>query len=186
MVVIKNLKKKVCLLGDAAVGKTSLIKRYVYDEFDDKYITTLGAKVSKKELEFNIPLTAANHVQVNMTLTIWDILGQKDESSKRVRPLYYSGANGALVVCDITREETFYNIPEWIRSFFKKVNIVPVVLLGNKIDLYKNAKVYFEDLEDYAKTLQIPIFLSSAKINSGVEEAFRKLSYMMVENTIKD
>jgi small GTP-binding protein len=183
MVDIKNIKKKVCLLGDASVGKTSLIRRYVFDEFDDKYITTLGAKVSKKEFEFTFPVNNENSINVNITLTIWDIIGQKDESAQRIQPMYFSGANGALVICDITRKSTFESIPEWVKSFFKVVNMVPIVILGNKIDLYGNAEVYYDDLIDYAQTLQFPVYLTSAKINSGVEQAFEKLAKQMLENT---
>ena len=76
MVAIKTFKKKICLLGDPAVGKTSLIKRFVYDEFDDKYISTLGAKVSKKDLQINILRKSNEPINVNMNLSIWDILGQ--------------------------------------------------------------------------------------------------------------
>lgn len=184
MVNIKNMKKKVCLLGDAAVGKTSLIKRYVFDEFDDKYITTLGAKITKKDIQLNYSDNLRNPMYVNITLTIWDILGQKDESSLRVQPMYYKGANGALVICDITRKDTFESIPKWIKSFFNVVQMVPVVILGNKIDLYKDAEVFYDDLEDYVNTFQFPLYLTSAKINSEIEKAFHKLATLMIDRSI--
>ena len=186
MVDIKKMKKKVCLLGDAAVGKTSLIKRYVYDIFDDKYISTLGAKVSKKEINLEYSKTVEKPIQVNMILSIWDILGQKDESASRVRPVYYGGANGALIVCDITRNETFESIPGWIESFFKVTKEVPVVILGNKIDLYKEAQVFYEDLEIFSKEKKIPVFLTSARTNSNVEQAFLKLTHLMLEDSISN
>jgi small GTP-binding protein len=184
MVDIKKMKKKICLLGDAAVGKTSLIRRYVYNEFDDKYISTLGAKVSKKEINLNFSKKVEKPIQVNMTLSIWDILGQKDDSSVRVRPVYYGGSNGAFIICDITRKETFENIPEWVRSFFKVTEKVPIVIVGNKIDLYKKAEVYYEDLEEFARKNKYPVFITSAKTNSNVEQAFYKLTELMLEKSL--
>ena len=186
MVDIKKMKKKVCLLGDTAVGKTSLIRRYVHDEFDDKYITTLGAKVSKKEIDLEFTKNIENPIQVNIILSIWDILGQKDESASRVRPVYYGGGNGALVVCDITRRETFENLSGWIRSFFKVTQKVPIVIIGNKIDLYKEAEVYYGNLEEFSKRNEIPVFLTSARTNSNVEQAFLNLTEMMLEESISD
>ena len=183
MVAIKTIKKKICLLGDAAVGKTSLIKRFVYDEFDDKYITTLGAKVSKKEMQLNILKNAQEPMDVNLTLSIWDILGQKDESSLRTRPLYFNGANGAMIICDVTRKNTFENLIEWIKSFNQATPKAPIVLLGNKIDLCREAQVYYRDLEKFAHEHGIPMFATSAKTNNNVDKAFNKLSELMVEES---
>src|SRR2546427_12261118 len=69
----QRIKTKVCLVGEAAVGKTSLIRRFVQDEFDDRYITTLGAKVSKREMAFE----AQDRTKIHMDMTVWDIMGEK-------------------------------------------------------------------------------------------------------------
>lgn len=185
MVDIKRMKKKVCLLGDAAVGKTSLIRRYVYDEFDDEYITTLGAKVTKKEINMNYSNDVETPIHVNILVSVWDIIGQKDDSSMRVRPVYYKGSNGALVVADITREETFLNIPEWIDSLYQATDEIPIVFVGNKIDLYRDAEVFYEDLEELGKEYDAPVFLTSAKTNSNVNPAFYKLAEAMLKKSIR-
>ena len=180
---MKRLKKKICLLGDAAVGKTSLIRRFVYDEFDDKYISTLGSKVSKKDMQVNILKKTKNPIGVNLTLSIWDILGQKDESAMRTRPIYFNGTNGAILICDVTRKETFDNLSEWIKSLNNVAQKVPLVILGNKIDLCKSAEVLYRDLENFAKEHNIPMFPTSAKSNNNVNEAFKKLSELMLEQS---
>jgi small GTP-binding protein len=186
MVPLRELKKKICVLGDPAVGKTSLIRRYVFDEFDDKYITTLGAKVSKKELFLMMNPPFSDAYNVNLTLSIWDILGQKDESTLRVRPVYYKGSSGALLIVDITRRDTLDSLDDWIKSFYSITDKVPMILLGNKVDLYKSARVFYDDLDEIGKKYGFPVFLTSAKTGSNVENAFYKLSDLMLKNPPKN
>ena len=99
-----KVKVKICLLGDAGVGKTSLIRRYVMDMFDDKYITTLGTKVSKRKL-----VIKKNDNEFDLTFSIWDILGQ--EEFKNIQNMALKNSKGAIIVCDITRKKTLENIP---------------------------------------------------------------------------
>jgi small GTP-binding protein len=184
MVAIKRFKKKVCLLGDPAVGKTSLIKRFVKDEFDDKYISTLGAKVSKRDMQINILKNLKEPLGVNLTLSIWDILGQKNETALRTRPIYFKGTNGALIVCDVTRKETFENLSDWIKSIRKETKNVSIVILGNKIDQYKKATVYYRDLQKFAQEHDVLMITTSAKENNNVEKAFNKLSELMLKESV--
>ena len=104
--VIK-IAKKIVVIGDAAVGKTSLIKRYVKDEFDDRYLNTIGAKVMKKSVGVNKPDTGEI---VDLKMILWDIAGQ--ESFDTVKKAYYRGASGAIVVCDNTRRETMEHMDQ--------------------------------------------------------------------------
>ena len=95
----KRMKVKVCLVGEAAVGKTSLIRRFVLENFDDKYIQTLGTKVSKKELSApNVDPSG----DMKIDMTIWDIMGQKG-FRELLKEAYFYGAKGILAVCDSTR-----------------------------------------------------------------------------------
>src|SRR5436309_13728901 len=97
----RRMKVKVCLVGEHAVGKTSLIKRYVLNEHDDRYIVTLGAKGSKKELA----LTPKGSDAVQLDMTIWDIMGSKGFRDL-LREAYSRGAQGTLAVADVTRYGT--------------------------------------------------------------------------------
>jgi small GTP-binding protein len=168
--VSREVQKKICLLGDSAVGKTSLIKKFVLDIFDDKYIATVGTKVTRKDIVIKN--------DVNLTLMIWDILGQQDYH--QLRFMYFKNANGALVVCDITRRETLESLREWASSFFKTVGKVPVVFLANKYDLASNAQFGEENLKMIAEMFEAPYLYTSAKTGLNVEKAFRTLGELIV------
>src|SRR3972149_5378948 len=101
MVDARELTKKICLLGDPSVGKTSLIRRFVLDEFDDKYLSTIGTKVSKKLLSVEIP---ERDMKVKLTLMIWDVAGQQEY--RMFHKMYLKGVEGAFSVGDITRRST--------------------------------------------------------------------------------
>ena len=164
---VKKIKRKVLMLGDGAVGKTSLIRKYVMDKFDDKYITTIGTKVTKKVLE----LKAQN---TELTLMIWDVLGQKGYAS--IQSSSYKGSEGALVVCDLTRKETLKSLDEyWYPNLSQVAGKVPIIVVGNKCDLTDQFQVLEEDLKAFAAKYNAPYFRCSARTGENVEDAFGAL-----------
>jgi small GTP-binding protein len=163
----KQFIRKVCLIGDGAVGKTSLVRRYVLDVFSDDYISTFGAKVSKKVLTFG---------DVELTLMIWDVLGQKNGAS--MHSAYFSGANGAFVVCDGTRPETLDGLNSWYQEFSRVAGNVPVIPLANKCDLQD--RVSKEKLASAAKVIGHDFRRTSARTGEGVEEAFLLLGKLVL------
>jgi len=164
-----RIKRKVVLLGDSAVGKTSLIRKYVMDKFDDKYITTIGTKVTKKEIELTL-----DEQPVHLTMMIWDILGQQGYTSIQARS--YKGADGVLFICDLTRKDSLDNvISYWLAELDKVAKNVPAVLVGNKVDLQDERVVDDEVFEKFARKLDCPHFLSSAKTGENVERLFKQL-----------
>ncbi|MDG6220175.1 MAG: GTP-binding protein [Candidatus Thermoplasmatota archaeon] len=165
-----SIVRKICLLGDGAVGKTSLIRRFVYDEFSDEYLTTFGTKVTKKVIDIG---------DTKLTLMIWDILGQKQHA--RLHSAYYQGATGAMVVCDLTRRETFANMDDWISSFSRVAGQRPIVLLGNKCDLEGYVTVGESALEKKCKKYDASHLLCSAKTGQNVEEAFQEIASRLIE-----
>ncbi|UCE38174.1 MAG: GTP-binding protein [Thermoplasmata archaeon] len=172
---MKYFRRKICLLGDAAVGKTSLIRRYVEDKFDDKYVVTLGTKVTMREQVIQDP---NSNQPMNMTLMIWDILGQREY--KRLQTSFYRGANGALVVVDITRKETLDSLHGWILSLFNSVGKVPILILLNKNDLTEQTAIKSEDMDDAIKKYETSYLLTSAKTGENVDLAFKKMSEMLL------
>jgi len=159
---------KLCLLGDGAVGKTSLVRRYVYDVFDDKYLISFGTKVSKKSFRVG---------DAEIDLMIWDILGQK--SQEALHAAYYRGAAGAFAVCDYTRPETVRNLKSWLGSFRSVVGDMPVIILANKADLEK--KITLSEVEEFGKEVGCTVFETSAKTGLNVELAFQEIGKKLLE-----
>jgi small GTP-binding protein len=164
--------KKVCLLGEFGVGKTSLVRRFVEDRFDERYLSTIGVLVSRKTMLIDRP------EPIDLTLLIWDTAGSERFST--VVRSYYQGAAGALIVCDLTRAETIVALTDYA-AHVRAVNPgVPVVLVGNKLDLASQREIADEQLTTLALHLAAPMVLSSARTGAGVEAAFQLLADAIV------
>lgn len=158
---------KLCLLGDGAVGKTSLVRRFVFDAFDDKYLMSFGTKVTKKIVDFD---------DVEVDLMIWDILGQKTQ--KTLHAAYYRGAAGALAVCDYTRPDTMQSLSSWVDGFVSVVGDMPITILVNKSDLDKAYSL--DDVKAFAESIGAAVLETSARTGENVEEAFSLMAKKMV------
>ncbi len=164
----ESQKLKICLIGDVGVGKTSLIRRYVLDVFDDKYIATIGTKVTKKEIDIKHPNTGQ---PIRLVLLVWDIMGQPS-FREVLREAYFYGAQGALAVCDVTGKESLGELRYWIKAMTATTGEIPIVFLGNKCDLKDEARITYLDVEMFAKKHNSPALLTSAKTGYNVEAAF--------------
>ena len=173
-VQLVKMAKKVVVIGDGAVGKTSLIKRFVQDVFDDRYLNTIGAKVMKKEVGVNRPDTGEI---VDLKLILWDIAGQ--ETFNTVKKAYYRGASGAIVVCDVTRRDTMDNLHRWIENLFDVSDVIPMVIIVNKIDLEGEIQFNAEDVEREYAPYNAGVFKTSAKTGENVEMIFHELGKLI-------
>jgi small GTP-binding protein len=173
----RNYQKKIVLIGDGEVGKTSLIRRLVVDIFDDKYITTIGTKITAKDMQIRI-----DNELVHLKFQIWDILGQKGYTN-----LYHSsfrGAHGIFFVADITRKETFNSLRKyWIPQVKEIIGIVPFIILANKSDLIDSTEINEKELEEFVSQYEVPFYLTSAKSGENVNNAFNKLGVNMLKFT---
>lgn len=170
MAELRRFKGKICLVGEYMVGKSSLIRRYVLNQFDDKYLMTLGAKVAKKEVD-----VAVGGTPVRANLAIWDFMGQEG-FRELFQDAYFSGARGILAVCDLTRRSTLDALGPWIQSVRAVAGDIPLVLAANKADLAGTAVLTEQDLEAFARAYTCPVLRTSAKTGANVEEAFRVLA----------
>lgn len=121
--------KKICLLGDFAVGKTSLVRRFVDREFSDQYLSTVGVKISRRLLDYSTPESRGRELQ----MVIWDIEGSSQ--FKGVPMTYIHGAHGAVVVGDLTRDDTLQHVEQHLAQFIEANPSAYVVVALNKADL---------------------------------------------------
>ncbi len=163
------IKKKICMLGSFAVGKTSLVQQFVNSIFSEKYHTTIGVKIDQKNV-----LIDGNEV----TLMLWDIHGE-DEFQK-VKPAYIMGSAGYFIVMDGTRRNSIETGLELQKMVEKTIGRVPFIILINKADLQDSWEISNEDIQQL-KSMGKEVMLTSAKTGDAVEEAFIRLARLMLK-----
>lgn len=165
---VLEFEKKVLLIGEASVGKTSLIRRFVIDRFDDRYIVTIGTKVSRKVVDFQY---AKEGLAVSLMMSVWDVIGQR--TAERIHEMHFKGAEAFIVVCDGTRRDTFEALDDWVGRARRVAGPAPGVLACNKVDLKAGFKVTEAEVRAKASALKLTPLFTSAKTGEGVEEAFK-------------
>lgn len=164
---------KVVLLGEGCVGKTSIVLRYVEDKFNPQHISTLQASFLTKK----VTLDNGTKVQLN----IWDTAGQ--ERFHALGPIYYRGSHGAILVYDITDQDSFQKVKNWVKELKRMLGAeIILVIAGNKIDLEEQRTVMEDDAVAYAESVGAHYFETSAKNNDNVEEVFVELTRLMVQH----
>lgn len=170
---VRKLSKKVCLLGDFSVGKTSLIRRFVEGSFDERYLSTIGVKVDRKVLQ--VPASGG---EVTLTLILWDLAGGPDAGP--VVPSYYRGASGAVIACDLTRRDTLSGVSRYAEGFMAANPAAKLVIAANKVDLVEERRLSDEELAAVSSSLDAPLFLTSAKTGVQVESMFQQFGSLLV------
>jgi small GTP-binding protein len=165
-----TISKKICMVGDFGVGKTSLIRRFVDRQFSDQYLSTVGVKISRKLIE-----------SVNLQLLIWDLEGHT--KFKGITPSYLQGASGAVIVADVSRIETIERLSEHVQLFSSINPKSSMVVALNKSDLVDEEKLtklnQLVSVKDWERVLDV--YTTSAKTGSYVDEMFEQLAYKSLE-----
>jgi len=179
---LELVKMKVCMVGEAAVGKTSLVRRFVLDIFNEAYAATLGARVTKRELHFQ-GLEIPKHVRVDMTL--WDIMGERFVRDE-LRESYLLGAQAVIAVADVARPSTLDALETWIDWVRNAVGDVPVVYAVNKIDLLPELmkRPNDEEIEQTFGMKDVMWFYTSAKTGQGVEGVFTAVAKQVLAEVL--
>ncbi len=172
----RMFKAKVCLVGEIAVGKTSLVRRYTVGSFDERYTTTLGINLSKKVLD--LPPSRGDP-PARLELIVFDIMGQR-KLRELLTESYFKGTQGLLAVCDVTRRETLEELPNWIEMAKEVAGRVPLVIAANKMDLAGDSRFGESDVSQVARAYEGEWLTTSAKTGANVEEAFRRLGMALV------
>jgi Ras-related protein Rab-1A len=157
---------KVLLLGDSSVGKTCFMSRYVDDVFEYHHISTIGLDYRLKTMKIG---------NDNIKIQIWDTAGQ--DRFKSITKTYFKGANGVLLLYDITNPNSFRNIKNWLEQIKENTNNgLIIVLIGNKSDLEAERQVSYDEGKELAEEYKIKFFAeSSVKMNVNVKESFEML-----------
>ena len=161
------ISKKVILTGSFGVGKTSLFNQFIYQQFSDKYLTTIGVKINKK----NIAVDGED-----MSLLLWDIAGEVAQD--KVPASYFLGASGIVYVMDLSRSTTFNNMKTDLEFLKKMLPDCSIVVIGNKKDLVSAERLQ-EIVDSMTENLD---FTTSAKTGENVENLFLELGKRLLEN----
>jgi len=164
---------KLLIIGNAGVGKSSILVRFADNIFTQSYITTIGVDFKIRTIEVE---------GKKIKLQIWDTAGQ--ERFRTITATYYRGAHGVVVVYDLTDAESFTGVQKWINEIQNHCEDVPRVLVGNKVDS-PNRVVEKNDAEMYAQQQNIKYFETSAKSNIGVEEMFTEITRQALHQKVQ-
>jgi len=162
---------KVIVIGDPAVGKTSLLQQYVTKQFEEKYLPTVGVNIVKEPIQLK-------EQDATVNLMFWDVAGQPQFYMLH-RP-YFNGADGMILVFDVTRSSTFSNINNWYNTAVKYgLSGIPRILIGNKIDLKEERKIILPMAEHLSEKLNAPYFETSALTGENVKLIFLKIAELV-------
>jgi Ras-related protein Rab-1A len=157
---------KLLLIGDSGVGKSCLLLRFADDTYTESYISTIGVDFKIRTIELE---------SKTIKLQIWDTAGQ--ERFRTITSSYYRGAHGIIIVYDVTEQDTFNNVKQWLQEIERYASEnVQKLLVGNKCDLTAKKVVDFSAAKEYADQIGIPFLETSAKNATNVEQAFMTMA----------
>jgi len=155
---------KILLVGDASVGKTCIVNRFIYNKFELGYISTIGVNFFTKPYDYK---------GYKIKIQLWDTAGQ--ERFHSITSNYFHGANGILFIYDITNKNSFEGVKDWIKESENYDNNIQKILLGNKCDLTNLRGVKKEEVEIFCNEKKMDFFETSAKDNINLDEAFKRI-----------
>ena len=172
---------KIIVIGDPAVGKTSLLKTFCAEKFEYEYIPTVGVNITKEKVTVKDDMGK----NTDVSLMIWDIAGQPQFYMLH-RP-YFNGADGMVLVYDVTRSSSFSNINNWYSTAVKYgLSAIPRILIGNKIDLKDERKIILPMAEHLSQKINAPFFETSALTGENVHLIFQKIAELTLLSKLEE
>ncbi|OHT04839.1 Ras-related protein RABA4b [Tritrichomonas foetus] len=171
---MQEISLRVVTIGDSKVGKTSLIYRYIKDQYDENLSPTVGVSVYPRVL----PLE-----KYNVVVNICDTAGQ--EKYRSLGSIFYHNAIGAIVVFDVTNRESFENVPKWVEEYKANAQEPLVFIAANKSDISDKAVITFDETLELANQLETQCIWTSAKDGSGVTDLFELLNDEIKEYVLR-
>ena len=166
-----QIRLKLLIIGDSAVGKTSMLLKYTDNFFPESHLATIGVEYKTKEIEYN---------GYNVELQVCDTAGQ--ERFKSITKSFFRNTNGIIFVYDITNKNTFKNVKNWVNNSEENDFGFKRILVGNKIDLQNKRKVELADAKEMANKKNMEVIETSAKTGANINKVFTKLTELILEN----
>ena len=166
---------KILIIGDTSVGKTSILANYNGDNFDEKAIGTIGVEYLYKTITYK---------NMRIKLQLWDTSGE--ERFRSITKNFYRNANGVFLVYDITKEESFQNIRDWLRDIKEYNGDLKIIILGNKLDLIDQRVVTTERATNYASRNNLQYLETSAKDGTNIQKSFDNLIELILDGKTKE
>jgi len=170
-----HIKLKLLIIGDSAVGKTSMLLKYTDNFFPESHLATIGVEFKTKDIQYN---------GYNINLQVWDTAGQ--ERFKSITKSFFRNANGIIFVYDITQKNSFKNVKDWIKDSEANDTGFKRILVGNKIDLQNKRQVKLNEVKDWADKKNLEVIEASAKTGANIDKAVMKLIELILQNKSKD
>ncbi|MHA1730040.1 MAG: Rab family GTPase [Promethearchaeota archaeon] len=164
---------KIIIVGDGSVGKTSLLRKYVKKQFEQQYLPTVGVNISKQPVAYK---------DKKFNLMCWDIAGQPQFFL--LHKVYYNGANGVIMMFDLTQSHTFTNVKNWYKELVKyNLKNIPIILVGNKTDLRKERKIIKPMAETLMDQLGISVYFETSALDgTNINNVFKKMTSMIYQD----
>ena len=169
-----HIKLKLLIIGDSAVGKTSMLLKYTDNFFPESHLATIGVEFKTKDIQYN---------GYNINLQVWDTAGQ--ERFKSITKSFFRNANGIIFVYDITQKNSFKNVKDWIKDSEANDSGFKRILVGNKIDLQNKRQVQLNEVKDWADKKNLEVIEASAKTGANIDKAVMKLIELILQNKSK-
>ncbi|CAL6072080.1 Rab11 [Hexamita inflata] len=171
---------KLVIIGAPGVGKTNILSKFAFDKFQPDSVSTLGVEYSIKTIEVDF-----NGQKQNIKLTIWDTAGQ--ERYQSVTKTYFRGAQGAIIVYDITNKTTFEQSNDWLQRLKDNSNeVVDTMLIGNKSDLEESRQVQVAEGQNEADKQGLLFIETSAMTGNNIEDAFKQIVLQIMKRKLAD